>query len=77
MEENERRERIAACAQLLAIQQHTEVVIGSASATSEREVSDLKSKLVEQKELIAELKVKRVFGRKPLPGAFPKHSLHF
>jgi len=57
MEDNERRERIAACAQLLAIQQHTETVIGSASATSDREVSELKSKLTDQKELIAELKV--------------------
>ena len=60
MEDNERRERIAACAQLLAIQQHTETVIGSASATSDREVSELKSKLADQKELIAELKVRRM-----------------
>jgi hypothetical protein len=40
MEENERRERIAACAQLIAIQQHHGIVMQTTNANSEKELTD-------------------------------------
>mmetsp|Transcript_4547 Transcript_4547/g.10699 ORF Transcript_4547/g.10699 Transcript_4547/m.10699 type:complete len:1015 (+) Transcript_4547:84-3128(+) len=59
MEENERRERIAACAQLLAVQQHTKVVVAAGNADAERELgvaqSELKAAEEEAKGLRAEL----------------------
>lgn len=47
MEENERRERIAACAQLIAIQQHHGVVMQTSSAESEKELADAKKTIEE------------------------------
>jgi kinesin family protein C1 len=57
MEDNERRERIAACAQLIAIQQHHAATSESNNTASQKELDDAKSKILEQKELISEQKI--------------------